>query len=240
MDIAPREIGEMMEVGVAILTIGQTEVDGLSIDAHRRAGLHASHFEAYFCELFGEAIARQFSTTTARNHSASNVHKAIEESAGSKHHRLGLEANTHLRDGPLDAGMIFAEKELRYRILPDEKVGGVLEHIAPSPDESSAIGLTSWAPHGRALRTVEHAELNGAAIGDDTHHAAQRINLAHNLALGNAADRGIARHLGNLVHIHRDQTRAHTQAGRSMCSLTSGVSASNHKDIVFKSHSTFN
>ena len=229
-----------MEVGVSILAFCQTEVDGLAIDSDRRSRLHTSHFEAHFRKLLGKAIARQFSTTTSGNHGASDVHETIEEGAGSKHHSLGLEANTHLRDNTLDTGMILAEEELGHGVLPDEEVGSILEHIAPCPDEPTAIGLTARTPHRRTLRTVEHAELDRAAIGDDTHHASQRVNLANNLSLGNAADSRIARHLGNLIHIHRDQTSAHTKTGRSMCSLTTGVSAANHKDIIFKSHSTFN
>ena len=98
-----------MEVGVSILAFSQTEVDGLAIDADRRARLHTSHFEAHFRELFGKAIARQFSTTTSSNHGASDVHESVEEGAGSKHHSPGLEINTHLRDDTLDTGMILAE-----------------------------------------------------------------------------------------------------------------------------------
>ncbi len=60
-----------------------------------------------------------------------------------------------------------------------------------------AVGLGAGAAHGRALGAVEHAELDSGAVDGATHHAVQRIDLADQVALGQPADRRVARHLAD-------------------------------------------
>ena len=60
-----------------------------------------------------------------------------------------------------------------------------------------AIGLGARAADGRALGEIEHAELDAGAVDGAAHHAVQRIDLAHQMALAQAADGRIARHLAD-------------------------------------------
>ena len=58
-----------------------------------------------------------------------------------------------------------------------------------------AVGLGARRPHRRALARVEGAELDPGAVDGGRHGAAQRVDLPRQVALADAADRGIAAHL---------------------------------------------
>ena len=51
------------------------------------------------------------------------------------------------------------------------------------------------------------------------------------MALGDAADRGIAGHLRDLVLLHREQSRACAHAGRGQRGLAAGVTAADYDHI---------
>ena len=58
-----------------------------------------------------------------------------------------------------------------------------------------AVGLRTRTAHGRPLAAVEHAELNaGRASATASHQAVERIDLADQMTLAEAADRRVARH----------------------------------------------
>jgi hypothetical protein len=78
--------------------------------------------------------------------------------------------------------------------------------------------------------------LYGRTVGNDTHHTAQSIYFTNDLALCDATDSGVAAHLGNLVHIHRYEQSARTEASSRMSSLAAGVSGSDNNNVVSVSH----
>jgi hypothetical protein len=103
---------------------------------------------------------------------------------------------------------------------------------SPFPDKLSSVALGTGAPYGWALTHIEHAELNGGGIRDQTHLSAQGINLTHNLTFGNATHGRIARHLPNLVHVHRHQAGLRTHVGCCTGSLAACMSTSDDNHIV--------
>ena len=58
-----------------------------------------------------------------------------------------------------------------------------------------SIGLRTRRADGGPLRPVQDPELNARFVRRRRHRAAKRVNLLDQMALTNAADRGIARHL---------------------------------------------
>ena len=73
--------------------------------------------------------------------------------------------------------------------------------------------------HGRALGAVEHAELDAGGVDDLAHLAAEGVDLADDLPLGDAADGRVAAHLGDGVGIHREQAvRSPSRAAASAAS----------------------
>ena len=61
------------------------------------------------------------------------------------------------------------------------------------------VDLSSQGMYRRALAPVEHPALQGGGIRRQTHHAAQCIHLPHQMALGGAADAGVAGHVSDAV-----------------------------------------
>src|SRR5437660_908113 len=75
------------------------------------------------------------------------------------------------------------------------------------------IALGAGRPYGRAARSVEQAELDADGISDFAHDAAQSIDLADKMSLGDATDSGVAGHLGNEVDIESIEGGFQAHAG---------------------------
>src|SRR2546430_10936846 len=69
----------------------------------------------------------------------------------------------------------------------------------PAPTEIYTLSLHDALPicraHRRALAGIERAELDAGAVSRPGHGAAQRVDLAHQVSLADAADGRIATHL---------------------------------------------
>ncbi len=76
-----------------------------------------------------------------------------------------------------------------------------LEHLAHLQPILLLVALGARRPHRRAARSIQQAKLDAHGVGDLAHDAAEGVHLAHQVALGNAADGGIARHLRDQVHV---------------------------------------
>lgn len=173
------------------------------VDADGRSGFHAGRLNAQTFDGTGQERAGRFGASAALNLFASDVHQSVEEGAGRDDYAAGVELCAPY--GAYAGYMALLGEQLGHLVLPDVQVGGVFQNLAPFLDEAHAVALGARAPHGRSFGAVEHAELDGGAVGDQARESAQRIDFANNLALGNAADGGVAAHLGNFVHIHRDE-----------------------------------
>jgi hypothetical protein len=86
--------------------------------------------------------------------------------------------------------------------------------------------------HRRTLLGVQGAELDGGAVGDLRHLAAEGVDLLDQLPLGHAADRGAARHGRKFVEVDRQQQHAAAHAGRGQRCLAAGVSGADDEDVV--------
>ena len=64
------------------------------------------------------------------------------------------------------------------------------------------VRLGARRVHGRALGAVEHAELDAGGVDDLAHLAAEGVDLADDLPLGDAADGRVAAHLADGVGVH--------------------------------------
>ena len=222
-----------MEVVFARLNLHFIEVYRARIDAHRGAGFHALVLDAQGRERSGEKRRGRFGAAPAGHRFASDVHQPVEEGAGRDHD--GRRAKLRSPDGSHAAGLAVAGENFGYLVLPDVQSVGVFNASAPFADEADAVALRARTPHGRSLRSVEHAKLHGSGIRHLAHLSAQCVDLSDDLSFGNAADGRIAAHLGYFVHVHRDQHRACTHACCGTCRFASGVSGTDHNDIIMKS-----
>ena len=94
-----------------------------------------------------------------------------------------------------------------------------------------AVDLRARASHGRPLGAVQHLVLDTADIGHPPHQAVERIDLTHQVALAQAANRRVARHLAKCRRLVRQQQCLRAHARRSRRGFTAGVSATNNNDI---------
>ena len=116
----------------------------------------------------------------------------------------------------------FAQREVRLR----------LEQRADRLAIERAVGLGAGRAHGRALARVQRAELDAGAVGGDRHRAAHGVDLAHEVALADAADRRVAAHLADGREALRHEQRARTHPGRREGRLGAGVAAADDDDVV--------
>ena len=95
-----------------------------------------------------------------------------------------------------------------------------------------AIGLGARAAHGRPLGKIEGAELDAGAVDGAAHDAVQGIDLAHQMALAQPADGGIAGHLADRVEPVREQQRARAEPRRRGRGLAAGMAAAHHDHVI--------
>ena len=80
--------------------------------------------------------------------------------------------------------------------------------------------------------------MNASRIRRAAHQPIQRIDLAHQVALADAADRRVAGHLADRLDAMGQQQRPRSDArGRRGC-LAPGMSAADHHHIEMLSHTT--
>ena len=69
-------------------------------------------------------------------------------------------------------------------------------------------------------------------VGNFAHRAAQRVDFANQMALRDAADGGIARHLRDQVQVHRDHRGAQAHASACTRGLATGVAGAHDNDVI--------
>ena len=94
------------------------------------------------------------------------------------------------------------------------------------------VRLRAQRIHRRALAEIEHAHLDRRLVRDNPHHAAQRVNLAHQMTLPRAADGRIARHHRDIVQRNRRQKRPAAEMRRSQRRLAPRMPRADHNHII--------
>ena len=100
---------------------------------------------------------------------------------------------------------------------PNDQLDGMLgEAPIDRSGEAATIGLDPRSAHRAALAGVEHAAMNRCLVCRAGHNPAERVDLAHQMALADAADRRIARHAADVAAPEGDQrhTGAAARGGR--------------------------
>ena len=97
-----------------------------------------------------------------------------------------------------------------------------------------AVGLGARSLDGRTLAAVEDAELDAGQIGGAAHDPVQGVDLPHQMALAQAADRRIAGHFADCREPVGDERGPGARARRRGRGLAARVPAPDHNDV--KSH----
>ena len=102
-------------------------------------------------------------------------------------------------------------------------------HIGVVPP---AVCLHAQGMYCRALAKVQHAALQERGVCRYAHYAAQGVYLAHKVALGRAADRGVAGQVCHAVQRKGEQRRARAQLRRRHRGLYARVPCAHHNHII--------
>src|ERR1700722_20247000 len=95
----------------------------------------------------------------------------------------------------------FFEDEVDGFGLLDVQIGLVFQDFAHFYAVELLVALGAGRPDGGAAGGVEQTELDAGRVGDLAHDAAEGVDLADQVALGDAADGGVAAHLGDQVEV---------------------------------------
>src|SRR6185436_3689725 len=90
--------------------------------------------------------------------------------------------------------------------------------------------LRSRRPDRGATATIQELELDSGAVRHAPHETAKRIDLSHQMALGESADRRIAGHVGDRIERHRDETDTDPESGRDRRGLAAGMACTDHQE----------
>ena len=173
-------------------------------------------------------LSRSTTNGPSRRRSARRV--AGEERARGEHDGGRVEAQARLRDRA-DHAPAF-NGDVVDGLLEHGEVGLRIDLRADRRLVERAVGLRARGAHGRTLARVERAPLDAGAVRGARHGATERVDLLDQVALADAADRGIAAHLSHGLEAVREQQRARAGAGRGKRGLGAGMAAADHDHVV--------
>ena len=227
-------ITELMKSLFAGLLLCVFEVYTSSVDAYGCARLHTPYAYAVAGYALAEVQDSRLGASATRHLMLADVHESVEECACRHHHRAGMEC--YSPDGGNSHSHTVFDDECVCLVLPDIQIVGVVKYFAPFPDELSPVALRPWRPNGWAFSLIEHSELYGSGVGDDSGLTAESINLPDYLSFSYATDGRVTAHLSNLVHVHSNQARPSAHPGSCGSGFAACVSASDYYHIIIKFH----
>ncbi|MNX18811.1 hypothetical protein D3C86_487170 [compost metagenome] len=183
------------EVQAAILAGSECDLvegDATAVDAGRGAGLEAAGREAHLNEAVGEGHGGSFAGASPRRAGEAGEELATQEGSGGQDGGAGFDrravgaAQEHAAVGrglhAFDQGLV------------DGQVCLVGEHVLHGERVLLLVGLGAQGLDSGTLGRVEDLDLDGGAVGDPGHLASEGVDLTDQVALGGAADGGVARH----------------------------------------------
>ena len=214
---------------VGRLLLKAIPIDRSLAEARRSAGLETPQLQSQPIQPLGELEGRGFAGAAGGDLPLAEVDEAVEESAGRQHHGAGREATAVSRHDTTNAAVL--DDQILDPALDHLKIGGSADGRLHGPPVQLAVGLGARSLYGRPLGAVEQAELDAGGVGNAAHQAVEGIDLAHQVALAEPANSGIARHLADGGEGVRDKCRTRAHAGSRGRRLTAGMAAA-HNDHV--------
>src|SRR5262249_52291587 len=156
-----------------------------------------------------------------------DVDEAGKERSRGQYDGVSFEREADLGDHARDAGASAVDRQVVDGLLKEREVRLVFEPPADRSLIENPIGLRASRPNRGTFARIERPKLDAGLVGRDRHCAAERVDLLHEMALADAADRRVARHLAERLDAVSEQQRlaAHPRAGKR--SLGAGMTATN-------------
>ena len=216
-------------VRIARLDLQAAEIDRASVEAGRRACLEAGLRQCHFTQSHAQRLCRRIACPARFIVLQTNVNAAVQECARRKDNRFPVECNSQLGYGARDP--IVLQQQIIHRLLEDRQIGLILEACANRLLVEEPICLGTGGSNGGSLARIENAELYARLIGGRGHCPAQGIHFLDQVALANAADRWIARHLTQCLDVVCQQKGFRARAGCSQAGFSTCVAATYDDDV---------
>ena len=167
------------------------------------------------------------------------VDEAIQEGARRNDHGAGLDPAAvkqpdaaRARPASRAAARAVLQDKVHHLGLFDSQVRLRLEHLTHLRAILLLVGLRAGRPDGGSAAGVEQSELDAGRINHLAHDAAERVDLAHQVAFGDSADGGITGHLRDQVEVDRAERGLQAHARRGHRGLAAGVPRAHDNHIV--------
>lgn len=231
---AVSEEGEGSGDGVAVLNFEFGKVDGAGVEAGRGACLEAGPLEVEGAERVAEEVGGGFAVAAAGVAGFANVGDALQEGAGGDDDGTGENLATVGQFDTLDLSpfVLLCNEELGDFGLEDAEVGFLLEDLLHADAVELFVALSAGAPDGGAAGGIEETELDADVISDFAHQSAEGIDLADEVAFGDAANGRVAGHLRNEVGIHGDDAGLKAHSGTGARGFATGVTGADDEHVV--------
>ena len=159
------------------------------------------------------------------------MHEAAQECAGGDDDRLTEVLRAEACFNTQDLATFV--QQLRGLALFNIQVGLPFANPFQSELIGLLVALRARGPDGGSLLRVEHPELEAGHVGVLAHLAAEGVDFAGQVALGQTTDGWVAGHLADGVEIEREQQGLATHAGCREGCLDAGVASADYDDVVF-------
>ena len=159
--------------------------------------------------------------------------EAAQKCARRNHDGAGADRPAVFQNYP-GAAAVSADGQIAGRALDDLKARLLGQDSLHCRAIQLAVGLGARAADRRTLAAVQHAKLDAGPVDRPRHDAVQRIDLAHQMAFRQAADRRVARHDADGLAIVGEQHGPRAGARCRRRCLAAGMAAANHDDIRFQ------
>jgi hypothetical protein len=216
------------------LHLGEAPVDRVAVEPRRRAGLETAQLEAEAAQRVRERRCRGLAGPAGGKGALAADAAAVEGGPGAQHDGAAAQRLARGEAHTLDTAHLARAAGEQVGHQPTAQFQPLLlgQHARHGRVVGVLIGLGAQGLHRGALARVEHADLDERLVDDAAHGSTQRIDLAHQVPLGRAADRGVAGHQRHVLRVHRQHQRARTDACRCQRRLAAGVPRANNDDVV--------
>ena len=213
-------------VGVTRLFLQDIRVDAAPVYAGAGAGFQTAHLETQPPERIAQSSRRLVAAAAALHAGHAEMQQTPQEGARAYNHRARCEF--HAQRSPYAADLSMMHQNVHDLGLLQRQVRLVLADPLHVVLVRCAVSLGARGMHRRAFRAVQHPKLNARAVNAAAHFAAQRVNLAHQLAFRHASDGGVTRHLADGVQLHAGHQDAPSHAGARQRGLDARMARSDH------------
>ena len=160
---------------------------------------------------------RRLSDPPGGNCPASDVDQPVEKRSRSQNHARSVHRRPVGEDDPGNgrARALPIDRQILHAAVQDIEVFLTPEKSLHGPPVKTAIRLRARSLYGGAFSTVENPELDSGPVDRPAHDAVERVDLANQMPLAEAADRRVARHFANggpFVR-HKQNARANARGG---------------------------